>query len=412
MNIFNNRWVQLVLCSCVLFLISGPQYLWTLFVKGFLVKYQVPLSEIQITFSLLLVCMTFITPFAGFMHDRLNSKLLIAFGVVLTSCSWIFASGASSLEQLYLTYGIIGGLGTGISFIGCTGLIQKCFPDRRGLANGILSSAYAFGPLVSTYFISKDLDILGSENTLYKYGIFFLLIGLVIVIGLKSFDQIKSPFVLNQKELLGVSPKKMLQSKVFWLMFVMMCLVATCGMMIISNISIISKEFGISSTDIVMFGMTALPLALMFDRITNGVSRFLFGAISDKIGRENTLGIAFGLEALFILIWYTQLSHPVMFILFSGLVFLAWGEIYSIFPSLCTDTFGEKFASINYGFLFASAGIGSILGGPVAAYLREKNGSWDIVFYIIICLEITTAILAFTYLKTEREKFKLNQMLS
>ncbi|MBC7539866.1 MAG: oxalate/formate MFS antiporter [Bacteriovorax sp.] len=405
MEKLKNRWIQLALTFAVFIIISGPQYQWALFVKPLLAKFQKPLSEVQIVFSLVIVCMTFITPLAGYFHDRFNSKVIIGLGLMMSSGSWLLASQANSLIEFYIYYGVIGGLGAGIAFIGCTGLIQKCFPDIRGFATGILSSGYALGPILTTYSIAHSIDTKGIESTLQCFGIIFFIASLIVISGLRNSKEIIPNNNITRPVHEGLNSITMLKSKVFWLMFFMMCMIATCGMMITSNIAIIAKESGIGS-EIIMLGMAALPLALLIDRITNGFSRILFGMISDKIGREYTLGIAFVLEALFMYLWFTQLQNPIMFILLSGMVFLAWGEIFSIFPALCTDTFGEKNASVNFGFLYTSVGIGSIFGGPLAALLREKLGNWNLAFYIIICLDLLTAFLAIFVLKRMRLHFK------
>ena len=405
MKILKNRWVQLALSVAVFIIISGPQYQWALFVKPMLAKFGAPLSEVQIVFSLVVVCMTFITPLAGYFHDRFNSRRLIGLGLMMSSISWILAAHATTLTQLYITYGAMGGLGAGIAFIGCTGFIQKCFPDKRGLATGILMSGYALGPMLTTYFIANSVDSTGVDTTLQYFGIIHMIASLIVVAGIRSPSEVVTSNNIKNSNNTGVNSIVMLKSGAFWLMFFMMSMIATCGMMITSNIAVIAKEYGIGS-EIIMFGMAALPLALMVDRITNGFSRILFGMISDKIGREKTLAIAFFLEAIFMYVWFTQLHNPVLFIILSGLVFLAWGEIFSIFPALCTDTFGEKNASVNFGFLYTSVGIGSILGGPLAALLREQIGSWNLVFYIIITLDLITAFLAISVLKNTREKFK------
>lgn len=405
MKKLNNRWIQLSLCVIVLIIISAPQYLWALFVRPLLTKFDVPLSELQVVFSLVVVCMTFITPLAGYFHDRFNSKNIIALGLLMCSGSWVLASYASSLLMLYISYGIIGGLGAGIAFIGATGLVQKCFPDKRGLATGILMSGYAFGPLLSTVAISNSVSSHGVEITLNNFGFVYILMGLLVVAGLRAVEQIDIPLITDKVEQEGVNAISMLTTPVFWVMFAMMTMIAASGMMVTSNIAIIAKEAGIGS-NVVMFGLAALPLALMVDRITNGFSRIIFGSISDNIGRENTLSIAFFLEAVFVLAWFSQLHNPVMFVILSGLVFLAWGEIFSIFPALCTDTFGEKNASVNFGFLYASVGIGAIFGGPIAALLRETSGSWSLVFSIIVVLDLLTAFFALTLLKKMRISYK------
>ncbi len=405
MKILINRWIQLVLMVMAFFVISGPQYLWALFVKPFLEKFDVPLSQLQIVFSVLLVCMTFITPLAGYFQDRFKSRNIISFGLILCSCSWILASFASSMTFLFFTYGILGGLGAGITFIGCTGTIQKNFSDKRGFATGVLMSGYALGPLLTTPFVAKSIQSVGAEATLLLFGQILLGISIVLSFFLRT-DEIQSESAAKTNVIKsGIHAKEMLQTPIFWVMFAMMAVIAATGMMMTSNIAVISKEYGIGS-EVYLFGLAALPLALMIDRIMNGFSRVLFGSISDRLGRENTLAIAFFLEAFFVSIWFKEIRDPAMFILLSGLVFLAWGEIFSIFPALCTDIFGEKHASFNFGFLYASVGVGSILGGPLAAWLRESYGSWNPVFMIVITLDVITACTALLILKRMRTSNK------
>jgi MFS family permease len=332
------------------------------------------------------------------LHDKFNSKNIIALGLLMCSGSWVLAADADSVPMLYLSYGVLGGLGAGIAFIGVTGLVQKCFSDKRGLATGILMSGYALGPLLTTYAVSTSIDRDGVEDTLRFFGWLFVFIGLVVVTGFRKTVDINIPCSGSRQHVNGESAKQMLKTPAFWLMFLIMTMIAASGMMVTSNIAIIAKEAGIGS-GVVMFGLAAVPLALMFDRITNGLSRIVFGSLSDSFGRENTLALAFALEAVFVVAWFQYAHDPLLFIVLSGLVFLAWGEIFSIFPALCTDTFGEKYASVNFGFLYASVGVGAIIGAPLAALLRELTGSWAAVINTVVTLDTLAAILAFTLLR-------------
>ena len=154
-----------------------------------------------------------------------------------------------------------------------------------------------------------------------------------------------------------------------------------------------------------MFGFAALPFALTFDRITNGLTRPFFGWVSDHIGRENTMAIAFALEAAAICLLLYNRQNAYAFALLSGVVFFAWGEIFSLFPSILTDTFGTKHATTNYGFLYMAQGVGSLLGGPVAALIHDAAGNWVPVFSIAIILDLITAVLAYFVLKPMRRSW-------
>ena len=194
----------------------------------------------------------------------------------------------------------------------------------------------------------------------------------------------------------------MLKTPVFWLLFVMMTMMSTGGLMVISQMGAFAKDFGVN--DVLVFGMAALPLAMSIDRFTNGLTRPFFGWVSDRIGRENTMFIAFMLEAVAILLMLAFRDNAVAFVLLSGIVFFGWGEIFSLFPATLTDIFGTGNATANYGFLYMAQGVGAILGAPVAALLHESTQSWVPIFGIVTVMDVTTALLAFFVLKVWRKR--------
>ena len=195
----------------------------------------------------------------------------------------------------------------------------------------------------------------------------------------------------------------MLGTPVFWLMFAMMTMMSTTGLMVTSQMGAFTRDFGMA--DVLLFGLPLLPLALSLDRITNGATRPFFGWVSDRIGRENTMLIAFGLEGTAMTLWLLTRDNPILFVLLSGLVFFGWGEIFSLFPSTLTDTFGTKHATANYGCLYMAQGVGSVLGGPIAALLHQWTGSWTPVFAVIITMDFATAALAIFALKPLRKRW-------
>lgn len=399
------RWRQLILGLICMAAISSPQYIWTLLTKPLALKLGVPLAELQVTFSLLIILQTFFSPFQGSLIERFGPRKLISIGTLLSGFSWVLASQVSSITGLYLVYGCIGGLGTGIVYVGVVGLMVRWFPHKRGFAAGMVAAGYGMGAVLTTFPVSTSLATRGLESTLMLFGVIFAVIGFLASQGLRmppsANERQDVPVLLTEGK--QYRPKQMLRQPLFWLMFVMMAMMSTSGLMVTSQMAIFAHDFGI--TEAVVFGMAALPLALTIDRFTNGLTRPFFGFISDKFGREQTMFIAFALEGCAMILWLLCRDNAMLFVLLSGVVFFGWGEIFSLFPATLTDTFGSQNATANYGWLYMSQGIGSILGGPMAALIYQHTGGWNIVFTCAITLDFATAILALWVLKPWRARF-------
>ncbi len=395
------RWTQLLLGLIAMMSISSPQYGWAFFTKPLQDSLGVHLSALQVTFTILIVLQTFLSPLQGYLIDKFGARLLIASGCLLSGLGWIAAGYVTTLAGLYFTYGLFCGIGTGIVYVGVVGLMVRWFPDRRGFATGVVAAGYGFGALLTNTPIYNMINASGYQHTLIVFGIILGLVGAAAALALRlpsADDVLPQPAV--QVSRVGTPPGQMLQSPVFWLMFVMMTMMSTGGLMIISQFGAFSRDFGVTS--VTVLGMAALPLALNIDRITNGLTRPFFGWVSDRIGRENTMAIAFLMEAAAVTLMLLLRDNALLFVLLSGVVFFGWGEIFSLFPSTLTDTFGAEHATTNYGLLYIAQGVGSILGGPLAALLREQTGSWIPVFAIVIAMDALTGILALAALKPMR----------
>lgn len=400
------RWIQLGLGLICMMAISSPQYVWTLFTKPLGSALGATPAALQVTFSVLIVLQTFFSPFQGWLVDRFGPKLLIGAGGVLSGLSWVLASYASSLTMLYLTYGLIGGLGTGIVYVGVVGQMVGWFPDRRGFAAGVVAAGYGMGAIVTTFPITNSLAAVGYQMTLLQYGAIFALVGLLAALGLKPAPSSAAMTHDATRDATGVATGAMLRSPIFWLMFVMMTMMSTSGLMVTSQMAAFAGEFGI--TKAVVWGLAALPLALTIDRFTNGLTRPFFGWVSDRIGRENTMCLAFALEGVAMALWLASRTDPLLFVLLSGVVFFGWGEIFSLFPSTLTDTFGTRNATRNYGCLYMAQGIGAIFGGPMASLLHEATGTWTTVFGVAITADLLTAVLAIAVLKPMRARHAIS----
>ena len=410
-----NRWIQLLLGLACMIVISSPQYVWTLFTQPFMGSLHASLASIQITFSILIVVQTFLAPCQGLLVDKFGPRVLLSVGGALTGLSWVLAARATTLIGLYLSYGLIGGVGTGIVYVGVIGHMVQWFPDRRGFATGIVAAGYGMGAILTTFPVSIALKDVGYQQALARYGLIFIVVGVIAAQGLRSAGRKAPPDadgspIPSHGSRHEYKPAEMLRTPIFWLMFVMMTMMSTAGLMVTSQIAAFTRDFGMANA--IVFGLPLLPLALSIDRVTNGLTRPFFGWLSDQIGRENTMIIAFTLEGAAMTAWLFTRSNPAIFVVMSGVVLFGWGEIFSLFPSTLTDTYGTRYATTNYGFLYMAQGIGSVLGGPVAAVIHDASGSWMPVFAIIIVMNFATAFLAGVVLKPMRRRWLDDRALS
>ena len=400
------RWIQLGLGLLAMMSISSPQYVWTLFVAPFQSATGAALPAVQITFSILIVLQTWLAPLQGWLVDRFGPKFLIAAGAALTGLGYVLAAQATTITALYLTYGGLCGFGTGIVYIGIVGLMVRWFPDRRGFAVGVVAAGYGFGAILTTFPIDAMLKSSGHRPTLVTFGILLGALGVCAALGLRAPRPGETPpesasHLTHARR--DYAPAEMLKTPIFWLMFVMMTMMSTGGLMVVSQFGPVMRDFGIA--EVAISGMAALPFALTLQRIANGHTRPIFGWVSDNIGRENTMFIAFAMEALAVWLMLAMRNDPAAFAVMSGIVFFGWGEIFSLFPSTLTDTFGTEHATTNFGFLYIAQGVGSVLGGPAAAWMHDVAGSWYPVFWLIIGLDGLTALLALFVLKSVRNRW-------
>ncbi|MGA8323465.1 MAG: oxalate/formate MFS antiporter [Xanthobacteraceae bacterium] len=403
----SNRWSQLVLGVIAMMSISSPQYVWTLFTGPLNQKLGTSLAELQWTISLLVILQTWFSPFQAYLVDRFGPRLLISLGALLSGGSWVLSAYIDNLWALYFTYGVLGGFGTGIIYVGIIGLMVRWFPDRRGLATGLAAAGYGFGAFFTSFPIDSMIKSSGYAQTFIVWGVIQAVIGILAAQWLRTPPdgyQVASaaPAAAVAQSRRSYSPREMLKSPVFYLLFIMMSMMSTSGLMVVFNVGPFAKDFGVAN--MLVFGMAALPLSLTLSRVTNGLTRPFFGWVSDHIGREPTMTLAFSLECAAILVLFAYINQPALFVVLSGLVFFGWGEIFSLFPSTLTDTFGPKYAATNYGFLYIAQGVGSILAGPAAAFLKQQTGSWTAVFIVVAVLDAVTAILAIAVLKPMRAK--------
>jgi OFA family oxalate/formate antiporter-like MFS transporter len=402
------RWAQLICCIICMVLIANLQYGWTLFVNPINKAHGWSLASIQFAFSIFIALETWLTPIEGWIVDvlgpRRGPKLMVAFGGVMVAFGWVINAYAQSLETLYLG-AVVSGIGGGAVYATSVGHAVKWFPDRRGLAVGLTAAGYGAGAALSVVPIRMVIASGGYEAAFFWFGL--IQGGIVFVLawllrGPDPGETAGAPPPKVAQTARSYTPAQVLSTPVFWLLYVMFVLVSASGLMATAQIAPIAKDFAIGDV-IVFWGATTLSAALIIDNLANGAARPLFGWISDHIGREYTMAIAFGLGG--ISYWLLgALGHaPWAFVLFAALIFLTWGEIFSLFPSTCTDTFGTKFATVNLSLLYTAKGTSAFLV-PVANVIKSATGGWHMVFVATAILNFVVVGLALFVLKPLRQR--------
>jgi len=397
-----NRWVQLCAGIIAMMAIANLQYAWTLFTKPLTTSLHVTLAAVQVAFAAFIFAETWLVPFEGYLIDRMGPRLVIGVGGLLVGAGWIGSGYAHTVTGVIIWYAI-GGIGAGAVYGGCTGNVLKWFPDRRGLCAGIISGAYGIGTAVTVAPIEKMIKTTGYQHTFVFWGIVQGIIvfcaAMFIVAPKKGWlPKTWKPNVKVPQSAVDMTWTQMLKQPSFYVIYIMMTMVAFGGLVVTSQLKEIAGFYKVDKV-IIAWGLSAAILAIQLNRIVNGLTRPLWGWISDHIGRENAMFSAFLIEGIAIWGWLQTIHRPVMFVLLSSLVFFAWGEIFSLFPSITADLFGRRWATTNYGIVYTAKGTAAIFSAPVAAYVMLKTGSWVPVFYVMVACDIIAAFMALLWLK-------------
>ena len=398
------RWGQLLMGIVCMAMIANLQYGWTLFVNPISDKHGWSRAAIQVAFTIFVLTETWLVPIEGYLVDRFGPRPVVLVGGILCGLGWAMNSVADSLTMLYIA-AAVGGVGAGAVYGTCVGNALKWFPDRRGLAAGLTAAGFGAGSALTIVPISAFIKSSGYEAAFLYFGIGQGLIVFLISWALTRAPEHpkKSAEINVQQSKRDYSPTEIVRKPVFWVMYAMFVMVAAGGLMATAQLGPIAKDFKIGDVPVNIMGLVlpALTFALAIDRVLNGLTRPFFGWVSDQIGREQTMFIAFALEAVGILLLYKFGQNPIAFVILTGLVFFAWGEIYSLFPSTCADTFGSKYAASNAGLLYTAKGTASLLV-PLSSVLATATGSWHAVFIVASVMNAVAAILAWFVLRPMR----------
>ena len=407
-SLLANPWAQLIVGIICMVMVANLQYGWTLFVGPIGAKYHWTKAAIQVTFTIFVLFETWLVPAEGYLVDRFGPRWMIVGGGVLCGLAWTINSFADSLGMFYFA-AVLGGIGAGAVYGTCIGNAVKWFPGRRGLAAGLTAAGFGAGSAATIIPIANMIKSSGYEHTFLTFGLFQGIV--VVIVGLLIMAPSASFIAAAPKLTIGAGrhqaqPLEMLKTPVFWVMYLMFVMMAAGGLMATAQLAPIAKDYKVADIPVSLLGLTlpALTFALSLDRILNGLCRPFFGWVSDHIGREQTMLIAFLIEGAGIIALANFASDPVMFVLLSGLVFFAWGEIYSLFPATVTDTFGAKYATTNTGLMYTAKGTASLLV-PLANVMVAAKGNWHAVFVTAAVLNIVAALMAIAVLKPMRSAY-------
>jgi len=402
-----NRWIQLIAGIIAMMAIANLQYAWTLFTKPIQAHLHVSLVAVQWTFTLFIALETWLVPFEGYLVDRIGPRLMLGIGSIFVALGWVGSGRAETISGLYFWYAL-GGIGAGIVYGGTIGNALKWFPDHRGLCVGLTAGAYGIGTATTIAPIAAMMKTSGYQHTFIVWGIVQGVVVLAAALFLARPPVGWTPPNWKEKSVkirakintaaVDMTPLQMLRQPSFYLIYLMMTMLAFGGLVVTAQLNPMASSYHVDNV-IVAFGMTALVLAITVDRLLNGLTRPFWGWVSDNIGRENAMFISFVLEALAVYALLQLIKYPVWFVVMSGLCFFAWGNIFSLFPSITGDLYGSKWASANYGLVYTAKGVAAAFAGPGAAWMYAKTGSWTKVFWAMIVCDLIAAFMALLWLK-------------
>jgi MFS transporter, OFA family, oxalate/formate antiporter len=392
------RWMQLIIGVICMAMIANLQYGWTFFVNPMAKANSWDVASIQVAFSIFVALETWLTPLEGWIVDSLGPrrgpKLMVAAGGIFVAIGWLINAKATSLEMLYLG-AVVSGVGAGGIYATCVGNAVKWFPDRRGLAVGLTAAGFGAGAAVTVIPIQMMIASIGYAQTFFWFALVQGGIIFVLAWFLRSPEPSEVPSagavkVLQSKT--SSTPGQMLASPIFWLLYIMFVLVSASGLMIAAQVAVIAKDYGVGQT-VLLFGATTLTVAGIIDNLANGGARPFFGWVSDQIGREYTMAIAFTAGGVAYWLLGTAGTTPWTFVISAALIFFTWGEIFSLFPSTCTDMFGPKYATTNTSLLYTAKGLSAFVV-PLANILKSYTGDWHAVFAVAAVMNFIVVALA------------------
>jgi OFA family oxalate/formate antiporter-like MFS transporter len=406
---WRSRWPQLTFAVLSTVMLANMQYGWTLFVNPMHDASGWSRASIQVAFTIMIFVNTWLSPLEGWLVDRYGPRPVVMAGAVCAAISWVINSEAHSLSVLYFS-AIVGGLAIGCVFGTCMGTALKWFPDRRGLAAGMIAAGYGLGAALTAAPLALMIQQSGYRHAFRFFGVLqgatILFFAILLVKPAKRAEATTVRKRIYQGA--ELTPGQTLRTRVFWLIYLIYLLIAFGGMIITAQLGPIARDFGVEKQTVTILGFSTpvLALAVSLDNFANGITRPVCGFLSDMLGRENMMLLVFSLESVALFGAAVFGRNPYSFVLFMALVFLFWGEIFVVFPAVCGDSFGIRHATANNGLLYTAKGTAA-LTVPLANLLTGMTGTWTSVLLAAACCSLLAGLLAKFALVPIRKKLLL-----
>lgn len=384
-----NRWWR-VIGALLMNLSLGSLYAWSIFVAPLEKQFGWNRAETSWTFTIAIFVFGTSFIFAGRLQDKLGPFRISIIGSIFLASGLVLASFTTSLTWAYLTLGVLLGIGNGFGYATPIPVLSKWFPDRRGLAVGLAVAGYGAGSAVLAFIVPPMLKSVGWNGTFLYLGIGFFvatIIGSFLLknppVGWKPAGWAPAANTKVAATVRDYKPGEMLSTKQFYLMWVAYCLGASAGLMTISQLIPFAKSVGLPAT--------AATMTLLIAACGNATGRILSGAVSDKIGRLQTLRLMILLSAIIMPIIANVKDLTFVFVLIFG-VYYCFGTLLSVFPSTTADFFGTKNLGVNYGALFTAYAVAGIVGPLLGGYVFKTYNAYTIAFYSACALTVIALV--------------------
>lgn len=364
-----NRWF-VVFGAVLVQLNLGAVYAWSLFNQPLIDKFGWGREDVVVTFSITISVFAFVTIFAGRLQDQIGPRWVATIGGLLLGIGVMLASQATTLFQLYFFYGVIGGIGIGMTYVCPLSACVKWFPDKRGFISGVAVAGFGLGGLIYKPVISQFIELFGVSSSFFYMGVIYLVLVMVGAQLLKNppaegHISVDSASIANHEEN-QFTAKQMLSTTPFYLLWFMFLFGSVSGMMVISFAVDIGME--LVSLSIEQAGNAVVVIALF-----NASGRIVLGKLSDTFGRKNTLVLSYCLTAIVMFYMSTgQLNYP-LFLIAVSIIGFCFGGFLSLFPSVTADYYGTKHMGSNYGFMYQAYGLSAFVGPMIAKSLPFTN---------------------------------------